>query len=185
MTFFHIPVSGQEVYKWVCWALGSYFVNISGAAVWVFSMGHWLANCILTLPARETEIIARCHMLEIIEDRLSAVMNIILYQTGSKRKELVPIEGKPAASKNTKINAACVKSADCWLRQGPRIFCTECDMSVSIEPKTLIKLVGISFTPQLKHISHPVGTRFTHPIHQVIVYGGVYFCIACGATTVN
>jgi len=35
------------------------------------------------------------------------------------------------------------------------------------------------------HISHPMGNRFSHPSHQVILYNGVHFCTACGATAVN
>ena len=106
--------------------------------------------------------------------------------TGQHKKEAeVPIEGRPAFTKKAKINQALVQSTHRCLRNGSRIYCTKCNMSVSADAKHLFNLLEPPCIPQLKHVSFPVANRSTHPTHNLICYGGVYFCLACGATAVN
>ena len=38
---------------------------------------------------------------------------------------------------------------------------------------------------ELKPISYPVGNRFFHPTHSIVLYGGVFIFTACGANAVT
>lgn len=125
------------------------------------------------VPAvKARDILGYIHNLEIIQDRLIAVMTVKLTKTGNN-KDIAASEGRPGASTNIKIVAACSKSAHCCFKQGSIIICSECDMSVSIDTKHLFNLLAAPCIPQIKHISDAMGNRFTHPTHQVAIYGGV------------
>lgn len=83
------------------------------------------------------------------------------------------------------IEAACQQSSHNCIHKNARIYCTECSMSVSVGAKHLLDLLKSSCIPTCKNISYHVGNRFTHPTHSVVLYGGVFFYTACGATAVN
>ena len=68
------------------------------------------------------------------------------------------------------------------VQKGSRIHCTECSMSVSVSAPHLFDIIQSACIPECKHISYPGGNKFTHITHTVVIYGGVFFCKACGAT---
>ena len=58
-------------------------------------------------------------------------------------------------------------------------------MSVASAALHVCDVLKSACVPDLKHVSYPVGNRFTHPTHSIALYGGVFMCTACGATAVN
>jgi len=58
-------------------------------------------------------------------------------------------------------------------------------MSVSVAAKHLFDILQSACIPTCEHISYPVGNRFTHPTHSIVLHVGVFFCTACGATAKN
>jgi len=84
-----------------------------------------------------------------------------------------------------KIDLACQQLSHNRSRQGARIYCTECRMSVSVSAKHIFDILQTACIHTCKHISYPVGNRFTQPTQSVVLNGGVFFCTACGATAKN
>jgi len=39
--------------------------------------------------------------------------------------------------------------------------------------------------PEDKYITYAIGNWHTHPSHNIVLYGGVYFCVKCGSAALN
>jgi len=118
--------------------------------------------------------------LKLMQERHCAVAKLFPARQRNtvKNEEQMP-------SRNARIYKAIRDSPHIAVQNGSRIHCTDCNMSVSVRATHLLDILQAPCIPECKHISYPVGNLFTHVTHSVVIYGGVFFCTACGATAKN
>ena len=118
--------------------------------------------------------------MALFQERHIAVTKIL-----HQRNRNVKIIKEPSRTKEFCLTAACAESPHICIHKNSRIYCTECSMSVASAAPHVFDILQSACTPDLKHVSYPVGNRFTHPAHSILLDGGVFMCTACGATAVN
>ena len=111
--------------------------------------------------------------LALIQERHIAVTKLL-----PQRSRNVKIIKEPCPTKEFRLMAACAESPHICIHMDSRTYCTDCSMSVASAAPHVLDVLKSACVPDLKHVSYPVGNRFTHPIHSIVLYGGVFMCTA-------
>ena len=124
-------------------------------------------------------VLDRFRHLKLIQGRLVAVV-AGLPQRPHRPKVLREIR----PSRNSLIDkaVASTKHVLTFSDQHDRYNCISCNASVSKSATHLISFLEATCVPAREPCRIiPIGKKFSHPSHQLKLYGGVLFCISCGA----
>ena len=113
--------------------------------------------------------------LGLFQERHIAVSKLL-----PQRNRNVKVVKEPSPSKESHFTFACSESPHNCIHKDGRIYSIECSMSVASAAPHVFDVLKSTCLPDLKLISYPVGNTLTQPTHSIVLYGGVFMCLACG-----